>query len=64
MLSVANEYGIHENTPGKWKRQYTYDLHTVSIVIPVLFRVRSFADSSGVCTAPKPPSDEGGGKNL
>ena len=47
MLSVANEYGIHENTPGKWKRQYTYDLHTVSIVIPVLFRVRSFAASSG-----------------
>ena len=22
MLSVANEYGIHENTLGKWKRQY------------------------------------------
>ena len=21
-LSVANEYGIHENTLGKWKRQY------------------------------------------
>ena len=22
LLSVANEYGIHENTLGKWKRQY------------------------------------------
>ena len=22
VLSVANEYGIHENTLGKWKRQY------------------------------------------
>jgi transposase len=22
MLSVANEYGIHENTLSKWKRQY------------------------------------------
>ena len=22
-LSVANEYGIHENTLWKWKRQYT-----------------------------------------
>lgn len=23
VLSVANEYGIHENTLGKWRRQYT-----------------------------------------
>ena len=22
LLSVANEYGVHENTLGKWKRQY------------------------------------------
>jgi len=22
VLSVANEYGIHENTLGKWRRQY------------------------------------------
>ena len=22
LLSVANEYGIHENTLGKWKRKY------------------------------------------
>lgn len=22
VLSVANEYGIHENTLGKWKRKY------------------------------------------
>ena len=22
LLSVANEYGIHENTLGKWKQQY------------------------------------------
>ena len=22
LLSVANEYGIHENTLGQWKRQY------------------------------------------
>ena len=25
LLSVANEYGIHENTLGKWKRQYAID---------------------------------------
>jgi len=23
VLSVANEYGVHENTLWKWKRQYT-----------------------------------------
>ena len=23
VLSVANEYGIHENTLGKWRRQYS-----------------------------------------
>ena len=22
LLSVVNEYGIHKNTPGKWKRLY------------------------------------------
>ena len=47
ILSVANEYEIHEYTLGNWKHQYTYDLHAVGIVIPSLFRIRSFAASSG-----------------
>ena len=34
--SVANEYGIHENTLWKWKRQYTINPETAFHGEPVL----------------------------